>query len=75
MTKLLDRAIREVASLSEADQDRMAHLILEELRAEAGWDERLRNSQGELSRLAQEAREEISRGDVLDEDPGSTAPR
>jgi hypothetical protein len=53
----------------------MAHLILEELRAEAGWDECLRNSQGELSRLAQEAREEIARGDVLDEDPGSTAPR
>jgi hypothetical protein len=37
MTKLLDRAIQEVARLPETDQDRIAHLIMEELRAEAGW--------------------------------------
>jgi hypothetical protein len=74
MTKLLDRAIREVASLPEVDQDRIAHLILEELRAEAGWHERFLRSQDELSRLAEKAREEIARGDVLDEDPGSTGP-
>lgn len=71
MTKLLDRAIREVASLPEADQDRIAHLILEELGAEAGWDERFRRSQDKLSQLGKAAREEIARGDVLDEDPGS----
>jgi hypothetical protein len=70
-TKLLDQAIQEVASLSEADQDRIAHLILEELRAEAGWEERLRRSPDKLSRLARKAREEIARGDVLHEDPGS----
>jgi hypothetical protein len=45
MTKLLDRAIRELASLPEADQDRIARLILEELQADAGWDERFRRSQ------------------------------
>ena len=75
MTRLLDRAIREVASLPEADQDRIAHLILEELQAEAGWDERFRRSQDKLSQLGKTAREEIARGDVLDEDPGSTGLR
>jgi hypothetical protein len=74
MTKLLDRAIREVASLPEADQDRIAPMILEEFRAEARWDKRFLRSQHELSQLAEKAREEIARGDVLDEDPGSTGP-
>jgi hypothetical protein len=72
MTKLLDRAIREVASLPQADQDRIAHLILEELQAETAWDERFRHSQDKLSQLAKAARDEIARGDLLDEDPGST---
>jgi hypothetical protein len=44
MTKLLDRALWEVASLPEADQDRIAQLISEDLRAEAGWDSRLRDT-------------------------------
>lgn len=75
MTRLLDQVIREVTRLPEADQDRIAHLIMAELQAEAGWDERFRRSQGKLSRLAEAAREEIARGDVLDEDPGSAGPR
>ncbi len=75
MTKLLDRAIQEVARLPETDQDRIAHLIMEELRAEAGWDERFRRSQDKLSEFAKAAAEEIGRGDVRDDDPGSTGPR
>jgi hypothetical protein len=61
MTKLLDRALQEVAGRPETDQDRIAHLILEELRAEAGWDERFARSQDQLSELAKAAAEEIAR--------------
>ena len=75
MTKLLDQAIEEVSRLPETEQDRIARLILEELRAEAGWDERFRRSQDRLSQLAEAAREEIARGEVGDEDPGSAGRR
>jgi hypothetical protein len=75
MTKLLDQAIEAVARLPETEQDRIARLILEELRAEAGWDERFRRSQDRLSQLAEAAREEIARGEVGDEDPGSAGRR
>ena len=75
MTKLLDQAIEAVARLPETEQDRIARLILEELRAEAGWDERFRRSQDRLSQLAEAAREEIARGEVRDEDPGSAGRR
>ena len=75
MTKLLDRAIQEVARLPETDQDRIAQLIIEELQAEAAWDERFQRSQDKLSELARAAAEEIGRGDVRDDDPGSAGPR
>jgi hypothetical protein len=75
MTKLLDQAMEEVSRLPETEQDRIARLILEELRAEAGWDERFRRSQDRLSQLAEAAREEIARGEVGDEDPGSAGRR
>ena len=75
MTKLLDQAMLEVARLPETEQDRIAHLILAELRAEAGWDERFRRSQDRLSQLAKGAREEIARGEVRDEDPGTAGQR
>jgi hypothetical protein len=72
MTRLLDQAIREVASLPEADQDRIAQLILAELQAEAGWDERFRRSQDKLSQLGNTAQEEIAKRDIVDEDPAVT---
>jgi hypothetical protein len=75
MTKLLDQAMEEVSRLPETEQDRIARLVLEELRAEAGWDERFRRSQDRLSQLAEAAREEIARGEVRDEDPGSAGRR
>ncbi len=75
MSKLLDQAMEEVSRLPETEQDRIARLILEELRAEAGWDERFRRSQDRLSQLAEAAREEIARGEVRDEDPGSAGRR
>jgi hypothetical protein len=75
MTKLLDQAMEEVSRLPETEQDRIARLVLEELRAEAGWDERFRRSQDRLSQLAEAAREEIARGEVGDEDPGSAGRR
>lgn len=75
MTKLLNRVFQEVARLPGTDQDRIAHLILAELQAEADWDERFRRSQDKLSRLVKAAREETARGDVLDEDPHSAESR
>ncbi|MGH6917563.1 MAG: hypothetical protein ACREJ0_07650 [Geminicoccaceae bacterium] len=71
MTKLLDAALARVAQLPADDQDRIASLILEELESEAAWQERFRSSQAKLAGLAAAARQEITRGEVRDEDPAT----
>ena len=40
MTEMLEKAIFEVRQLPEADQDAMAHFILEELEDEKLWGRR-----------------------------------
>jgi hypothetical protein len=40
MNTLLEKALAEVARLHEAEQEAIATLILDEIAAERGWDER-----------------------------------
>ena len=54
MTQLLEKALSEVAKLPPSEQDALAALLLEELASEQKWSELFANSQGLLSRLADE---------------------
>jgi hypothetical protein len=69
MTQALEKAFAEVAKLPAEQQDRFARWILDELEDERRWDESFANSQGALSKLAGDARREISQGEAKDLDP------
>ena len=71
MTKLLKKALERVSTLPDGEQDAVAGIILEELEDEARWRVAFAKSQAALARLANEARAEIARGDVLPFDPSS----
>jgi hypothetical protein len=71
MTKLLEQALQQAAWLSAAEQDRIARLVLDEIEDEARWAETFAGFQAKLAGLAAEARQEIARGDVRDEDPSN----
>ncbi len=64
MTRLLQQAIAEVQKLSEAQQDALASLILEELADERLWDEQFARSQDQLAKLADKVRGDIGAGRV-----------
>jgi hypothetical protein len=69
MNTLLEKALAEVARLPEAEQEAIATLILDEIAAERGWDERFARTQDQLGDLVRSARTEVARGDVLSGDP------
>ena len=71
MNALLDKAISAIQKLPEADQEAIAREVLERIEADARWDNLFANPRSEvlLERLADEAREDIKRGDVVDGDP------
>jgi hypothetical protein len=69
MTKLLELALDQLSHLSAAEQDRIASMILEELEAEAQWQDRFRQSKDQLAALAKAARREIARGEIVERDP------
>ena len=56
MNQLLREAFEEVAKLSEAEQDRIARLLLEEMESDRRWDELFATSESEafLERMADE---------------------
>ncbi|MDQ2084291.1 hypothetical protein RA307_29230 [Xanthobacteraceae bacterium Astr-EGSB] len=62
MNKLLEQAIAELAVQPEEKQEAMASLILDELAAERGWDERFARSEHKLADLARRAKEQHARG-------------
>jgi hypothetical protein len=64
MNALLEKAFAEIARLPEPAQETIASLILDEIQAERGWDERFANSQDQLGELVRLARGEAARGDV-----------
>lgn len=66
MTQLLQQAIAELQKLAPSDQDAIASLILAEITDDQAWDERFLNSQDQLSRMAEKAREDIRAGRIRD---------
>lgn len=55
MTRLLEKAMSEIAKLPPSDQDVLASILLEEIASEQRWSESFSESQGALSMLAEEA--------------------
>jgi hypothetical protein len=62
MTRLLEKALEEVAKLPASEQDAVAAILLEELASEQRWAESFANSQGQLAKLAEEAIAEYKAG-------------
>ena len=62
MTKLLDKALGEVAKLPASEQDAVAALVLEELASEKRWSLSFAKSQDLLAKLAEEALAEYASG-------------
>ncbi len=62
MTKLLEKALQEVAKLPAAEQDAVAAILLDELASEQRWADSFAKSQDQLAKLAQEALAEYNAG-------------
>ena len=62
MTKLLEKALGEVAKLPESEQDAVAAMLLEELASEQRWSESFAKSQDLLAELAEKALAEHAAG-------------
>lgn len=62
MTKLLEKALEKISSLSQEEQDAIASQILAELEDEAAWTERFAADRDKLRRLADEALAEHREG-------------
>jgi sugar-specific transcriptional regulator TrmB len=73
MNALLDKAISAIRKLPEAEQEAIAREVLERIEADARWDTLFADARSEaaLKRLADEAREDVRRRQVVDCDPGS----
>lgn len=62
MTELLEKAFTEASKLPLAVQNMIAERLLEEINAEADWDDSFASSQDDLSRLADEAVADFQNG-------------
>jgi hypothetical protein len=62
MTKLLEKALEEVAKLPASEQDAVAAILLEELASEQRWVQSFAKSQDQLAKLAEEAIAEYKAG-------------
>lgn len=62
MTALLEKVFTEAQKLPDHDQDILASIIMEEMRAEQKWDTLFSSSQDKLERLAEEALREFNSG-------------
>ncbi len=65
MTKLLEKAIKEIFQLPEVEQDSLGALILEELASEERWAIDFQKSKEELARLAEGAISEFRAGQTM----------
>jgi len=62
MSPLFDQAVAEARKLTDAQQDALAALILEEIEDDRRWDEALARSPGKLAALAAKAQEQVKAG-------------
>ena len=70
MTKLLEQAVARVRELSEAEQDAIARIVIDEIESERRWDASTAKSPEKLRKLADEAwsRHEAGDSEALDAD-------
>ena len=66
MIKTLEHAIAAVSRLTEDEQETIACLILEEIAAERGWEERFASSGSKLANLARRARAQHANGETTE---------
>jgi hypothetical protein len=66
MNKTLERAVAAAARLPEDAQETIANLILAEIEADRGWDERFAKSENKLGELARGARVQHAKGETTD---------
>ena len=64
MTGLLEKALKRIEALPEAEQDAIAAQILETIEDEEEWDRTLRADRERFRALADEALEEHRRGET-----------
>ncbi|MBD2291433.1 MAG: hypothetical protein ACK552_05070 [Microcystis sp.] len=69
MTERLEQAIAQLKTLSTAQQDAIASLILAELEEEQRWDDSFTRSPNLLAKLAAEAMAEHRSGKTQELDP------
>jgi hypothetical protein len=69
MTQLLEQAIAQIKQLPETEQDRIALLILEELKEEIIWDKAFAKSHDVLAQLAAAALAEDKASKTLELNP------
>lgn len=62
MTKLLEKALEQVAKLPASEQDAVAAILLEELASEQRWAESFAKTQDQFAKLAEEAIAEYKAG-------------
>lgn len=66
MNKTLEHAIAAVARLPEDEQETIGCLILEEIAAERGWEERFAGSEDKLAAMARRARARHAEGETTE---------
>ena len=71
MTRKLELGIDRVSALPDNEQDAIASMILAEIEDDARWRAAFAKSQVALARLADEARAEITAGEIRAYDPAS----
>ena len=71
MNAILEQALSEVEKLPDAEQESIAYLILEGIKAEKEWDDLIARSQRQLGELARRARAEIAEHGSLPYDPSN----
>ena len=62
MSLLLDRAVSEARKLSDAEQDAIASLILDEIADDRKWEESFNRSPNNLLALAARAEDQVRAG-------------
>ena len=62
MTELLEKALREIAKLPDAEQDAVAAILLDELASEQRWARLFAKSEDKLASLAEDALAEYRAG-------------
>jgi hypothetical protein len=69
MNALLKQAIAKVESLPDAEQEAIASLMLQEIEAERGWDDRFARTEDQLGELVRRARAEVAEEGAKPFDP------